>query len=265
MAKSTVEKRIGSSLVDRLFGTAHLFRVSLRRLFFSRQTMVNLLLLVFAALVAVAWSMRRGRTPLDFVEQILLPLYVSFLLPMFCLCYGAASIASEREDKTLVYVLTTPLPRPMIFVAKYAATLLLCMAWTIGGLAFIGRLGGAAGWDAFERFWWTAALATTAYVGLFHFFSVTIRRATIVGLAYALFLETFLGNMPGIVKRVAITFYTQCHLFESATAIGMDPSGGRSPALFLPVTGETAAAVLLSFAGGFFLLGMFFFSRREYA
>ena len=66
-------------------GCLHLAAVSLRRLLWSRHTMVSLLLLVFAVLVVVAWSLRRERTPREFTEQIFLPLYVSFLLPMFCL------------------------------------------------------------------------------------------------------------------------------------------------------------------------------------
>ena len=44
---------------------------------------------------------------------------------------------------------------------------------------------------------------TLAYVCLFHLFAVAFRHSTIIALVYAVFMEMLLGNMPGIVKRVA--------------------------------------------------------------
>jgi ABC-type transport system involved in multi-copper enzyme maturation permease subunit len=242
----------------------YLTGVTLRRLFRSRQTVVSLLLLGFAVLVVIAWSLRRERTAVEFVEQILLPVYVSFLLPIFCLCYGVASISSDREEQTLVYLLVTPLPRPLIYFGKFSAALLLALAWTLGGMAILCAVSGSVGWEPFQRFWPAVLLATFAYVSLFHLLSAVFRRATIIALVYTLFLETVLGNMPGIVKRVAITFYTRCLIFDAGESLGVGPAGGQNPALFLPLSGQTAFVVLCVLAATFFLLGMWQFSRREY-
>jgi ABC-type transport system involved in multi-copper enzyme maturation permease subunit len=242
----------------------YLTALSFHRSAKSRQTMVSLLLLAFAALAVIAWSLRRERTALEFTEEIFLPIYVSFLLPIFCLCYGAASISGDREERTLVYLLATPLPRPLIYLAKYGAVLLLTLVWTLGGMAILCRLAGSAGWEPFQRFWPAALWATLAYVGLFHLFSAAFYRATIVALAYALFLETFVGNMPGIAKRVAITFYTRCLIFDAGSPLGIDPAGGQNPALFLPVSGQTACFVLWGLAGALLLAGTWLFARREY-
>jgi ABC-type transport system involved in multi-copper enzyme maturation permease subunit len=226
--------------------------------------MVSLLLLAFAVLAVIAWSLRRERDALEFTEEILLPVYASFLLPIFCLCYGAASISGDREERTLVYLLMTPLPRPLIHLAKFSAALVLTLTWTLGGMAILCRIAGPAGWESFERFWTAALWSTLAYVSMFHLFSVLFYRATIIALAYALFLETFVGNMPGIVKRVAITFYTRCAIFDAGSQLGMGPAGGRNPELYLPVSGQTACLVLWGTAGILFLLGTVLFSRREY-
>jgi len=242
----------------------YLTGVTLRRLFRSRQTVVSLLLFGFAVLVVIAWSLRRERTAVDFVQQILLPVHIAFLLPIFCLCYGAASISSDREEQTLVYLLVTPLPRPLIYWGKYNAALLLALAWTLGSMAILCRVAGSAGWESFQRFWPAVLLATLAYVSLFHLLSAVFRRATIIALVYTLLLEAFLGNMPGIVKRVAITFYTRCLIFDAGESLGVGPAGGQNPALFLPLSGQMAFAVLCVLATTFFLLGMWQFSRREY-
>jgi hypothetical protein len=70
--------------------------------------------------------------------------------------------------------------------------------------------------------------------------------------------------MPGIVKRVAITFYTRCVIFDAGSPLGMEPAGGQNPALYLPVSGQTACLVLWIITGILFLLGTLLFSRREY-
>lgn len=231
---------------------------------FSRQTLVCLLLLAFALLVAFAWSMRRERTPAQFTERMLLPVYVSFLLPIFCLCYGSASISSDREEQTLVYLLLTPVPRSLIHLAKYGASLLLSVMWTLGGFALLCAAAGDSGWQAFPRFWPAVLLSTLAYVGLFHLMSVMFRRATIVALAYAVFLETFLGSIPGIAKRVAVNFYTRCMIFDAAADWHVGPTGPQEFALFLPVTGETAWITLACLAVLFLGAGTWQFSQREY-
>jgi len=242
----------------------YLTGLTLRRLLKSRQTVVSLLLLGFAVLAVIAWSLRRERTPEEFVQQILLPVHILFLLPIFCLCYGAASVSGDREEQTLVYLLVTPSPRPLIYWGKYQAALLLSLAWTMGSLAILCRVAGSAGWESLRRFWPAILLATLAYVSLFHLLSVIFRRATMIALVYTLLLETALGIMPGIVKRVTISFYTRCLVFEAGESLGIGPAGGQSPALFLPVSGQTAIVVLIAVAATFFLAGMWHFCRREY-
>ena len=160
----------------------------------------------FVLLAVIAWNMRRERSPEQFVTHIVLPIYVTFLLPIFCLCYASASIAGEREERTLVYSLSTPIPRPLIHLSKYLAATALVLVWAIGGLAAMSAAAGSAGSAAFQRLWLIALIATLAYCSLFHLFSVVFRRATIVALAYALAMEVLVGNMPGTVKRLTVAF-----------------------------------------------------------
>jgi ABC-2 type transport system permease protein len=254
-----------SSLAGHAYGCAVLALVSLRRMVRSRQSVVCALLLVAVALAATAWSLRHGQGFQEFVSEVVLPVYVSFLLPMFALCCATPSIAADREEQTLVYLLATPLPRPMICIAKYAASLALTMAWTMVAWAVLTQFAGPVGRAVFRPFCPAVFWSTLAYVGLFHLFSVALRRATVVALVYALVLETFLGNMPGIAKRVAISFYTECMILEAGTKLGLHPTVGRDPGLLLPVSGDAAWTVLCVLAMMFFLVGVWLFSRAEYS
>ncbi len=245
-------------------GGVYLAGLSAWRMVRSRQTVINALLLLFALIAAYAWSLHETTSTERFVKEIVLPIYISFLLPVFSLCYASAGIASERQERTLVYLLSTPLSRSTIYTAKFAAALLLTLSWNLAGLAMIGRAAGPNGWEAFVRFWPVVLWTSLAYTSLFHLFSASLRRATIVSVGYALFLETFLGNMPGIVKRVAISFYAQCLVFDMGADIGLGPAGGSNPALFLPVSGAAAQLTLWIVAAVLFLAGLIIFCRREY-
>ena len=124
--------------------------------------------------------------------------------------YATAGIAADREEQTLVYLLVSPMPRPLIYCAKCSASLLLAVAWTMGGMTLMCWLGGEAGRAAWHVLWPGVMWSTIAYVALFLLFGVMFRRATIVALAYALFIETLIGNMPGIAQRLAISLH-RCH------------------------------------------------------
>ena len=252
------------TLSDQTRGCIYLAGLSAWRMIRSRQTIINALLLTMALIAAYAWSLHETKTSERFVREVVLPIYVSFLLPVFSLCYASVGIASERQERTLVYLLATPLSRVTIYVAKFVAALALVLVWNLAGFAAMGRIAGSSGWEACTLLWPAVFWASLAYTCLFHLFSVSLRRATVISVGYALFLETFLGNMPGIVKRVAISFYTQCLVFDMGKDIGLGPAGGHNPALFLPVSGEVARAVLWILAVALFLMGLVIFCRREY-
>jgi ABC-type transport system involved in multi-copper enzyme maturation permease subunit len=252
-----------------LAACAQVFRLSLRRQFFTRQTIVMLVLLALAVLITYLWSLPKpwhpdSRTSAELARQILLPLYMGFLLPVICLGYASAAIADERTDETLVYLLTTNIPRPLVYLSKYAAALLLTLGMALGGLAALCLVPGEIGREALGVFWTVTVCATAAYVGLFLLFSAMVRRATFLSLAYALMIETLTGNIPGFVKRITVSFYAKSWLYESGEPLGLAPKEGVALSLFDPVSAATAQAVLGLASAGFIALGMWIFSRKEY-
>ena len=228
-----------------------------------------LVLLGLAVLITYLWSLPKpwhpdSRTSAELARQILLPLYMGFLLPVICLGYASAAIADERTDETLVYLLTTNIPRPLVYLSKYAAALLLTLGMALGGLAALCLVPGEIGREALGVFWTVTVCATAAYVGLFLLFSAMVRRATFLSLAYALMIETLTGNIPGFVKRITVSFYAKSWLYESGEPLGLAPKEGVALSLFDPVSAATAQWVLGLASVGFVTLGMWIFSRKEY-
>jgi ABC-2 type transport system permease protein len=242
-----------------LRGACNLFLISLVRLLRSRQSWICLLLLAFALLAVIAWGRRPDRPVTEFVDQILLGIFASFLLPIFGLCYGTAGIAADREEETLVYILVSPVPRPIVYGAKLASALVIVVAWTFISLSAICVLAGSAG----RSVWWTstppALLGALAYASLFHLFGVIWRRAALVGLAYTFFFEVLLSNIPGIAQRFAVAYYLRNLLSYPSEA---DVS--RGTVLVETLSSEASRNLLGCVFLGLVVVGTVWFSRREY-
>lgn len=245
--------------------TWHLLLLSTRRLIWTRQTIISLFIYLFACVIVGAWSTRfQSEEPARFIEQMFLGLFGAILLPIICLSYGTAGIATDREEKTLVYLLVSPLPRPLVFLAKSSASLLLTMIWTLGGLAIFCLLGRKAGMNAWGYLWPTVFWTTICYVMLYLLFSVTLRRATVVAMTHALFIELFVGNLPGIAKRFSISFFFRSMILDRCRDLNLNLEGSLRTELFKPITGTQAQVSLLVISALLFVISLISFSRREY-
>lgn len=198
--------------------------------------------------------------------ELVLVLFATFLVPIVALAYATTSIGGDREDRTLLFLLVRPVPRWLILLGKLSATLPLVLGLVIGGYWLCCRLAGEAGQLAFDVYLQPIVCMTLAYVGLFHLFAVSFRHSTVVALLYAMFLEFFIGNMPGIIKRVSVSFYGKSMIYQrGADALGYGRGLPRpDPEWFVPVSYAAAAETLLGIAVGATALALFVFSRREY-
>ena len=161
----------------------------------------------------------------------------------------------------MVWLLTRPLSRPGIYLAKYLAQLPWSLGLTLGGFAWICWVGGRPGALALSLFWPAILCGTLAFTALFHLIGSFFKRPAIVSLVYAFFLEVWMGNMPGYLKRLSISFYVRCMMFDAGQDYEVRP---ESPSVYLPVEGPTACWILALTTMVLVVLGMGLFSRSEY-
>jgi ABC-type transport system involved in multi-copper enzyme maturation permease subunit len=195
-----------------------------------------------------------------FSNFIVFSLFATFLLPLWTLSFATEALGREREAQTLIWTLVRPIARPALYLAKYLAALPWCLAFNLGGLLLLCWLGGEPGRLAFRLYWQPALWATVAFAALFHLIGACMRRPGVVALLYAFFLETVAGNMPGHFKRLSVSFYMRCMMFDNARDFGIGP---ERPWIYQPVSGTTALAVLIVATLALLAAGMFFFSRSE--
>lgn len=238
--------------------------ISFRRLFWS----VNTLMVLVPLGGCLLFLLRRrynliGLTAAGFDEfsHFLIFGFVSIVIPLCALGLGTAGIGGDREDRTLLFVLVRPLPRALVLLAKFVATLPLALGLVLGSFHLYCWLAGDLGRIAYELYLPAVLYTTLAYLGLFHLFAVAFRHSTIIALVYAVFIEIVLGNLPGIIKRLAVNYYGRSLLFAAG-----EPEGLRPPdkLFFESVTPLTAQLTLLAFALGGLLLALLVFQRREY-
>jgi ABC-type transport system involved in multi-copper enzyme maturation permease subunit len=197
-----------------------------------------------------------------FTNWMVYSVFLSFLLPIFSLSFATEALGSERESRSLVWLLSRPLPRASIYLAKFVALLPWALAMNVGGFALICLAAGAPGQMALRLFWLPVVGATLAFCALFHLMGALFRRAAVVAIVYSFFLETVFGNLPGYLKRGSIGFYTRCLMFSSAEEYGVLPP--ERPQTYWPVQPATAWLVLALATVLLLVIGTVIFSRTEY-
>jgi ABC-2 type transport system permease protein len=173
-------------------------RVTLRGLLGRRRTL--LMLLLAAVPVLVGLLVRANRDGIDAVGPTVDGLVIRIILPLIALVFGTAALGSELEDGTGVHILTKPISRTTIVLAKVLmagsltaalvvpSTALTAILLTEPGAASGGPLALAIG----------ALIGSYVYAAIFAALGVLTSRGLILGLGYALIWEGLLaGLLPG--------------------------------------------------------------------
>ena len=178
---------------------AAIARVTLRALVSRRRTVLMLLLAGVPILLAAL--VRANTNGIDEVGPTLDGLVVRIILPLIALVFGTAALGSELEDGTGVHLLTKPISRTTIVLAKVAVagtlTVLLAVPSTVVAAILMAEPGSDVGGLV-------ASLALGVFAGsyvyasIFAALSIITSRGLIIGLGYALIWEGLLaGLLPG--------------------------------------------------------------------
>jgi ABC-2 type transport system permease protein len=192
---------------------------------------------------------------------VVFSIFLTFLLPIWSLSFATEALGGERENHSLIWLLSRPLPRPAIYLAKFVALLPWSVGLNVLGFALLCLAGGPPGRLALQLYWPGVVWATLAFSALYLLMGAYFRRPAVIAIVYSFCLEVVLANMPGYLKRMSIGFYTRCLMFDAAGGHGIQP---EKPSVFLPVDGTVALAVLAGGTAVLLVAGMWVFSRTQY-
>lgn len=172
-------------------------------------------------------------------------LVITLLLPLAALLTAAGAISAEREDGTLLYLLTTTTSRPLIVLVRWVLATLLTSALVLASVIGAGLIAGngADSTGVMRAFAIGAVAGAAVYSALFLAMAVWVRRSLLVGLLYVLVWEgTIAGNFPVVrflsARQVTLGI-TQLFLPESersAELYSAAPGGSASVTWAVVVT-----------------------------
>ncbi|MEU7908676.1 ABC transporter permease [Actinoplanes sp. NPDC049118] len=217
--------------------------ITARGLFGRRRVLLLLplpALLVGLALLCRAYDVN----PAEWGPPVLVGLGLAVVLPVVTLIVGTGVLGSEVDDGTIVHILTKPLPRRDIVLAKLgvaigvSAVTAAVPLFVAGALADSARLGLALAA--------AAAVGACAYSAFFLMLSLLTRRPVLLGLVYILVWEGLLGNFVSGTRVLSIQQYviTIADRIEPTVLLDSKVSGTLSvvmAAIF--IVGCTVAAV----------------------
>jgi ABC-2 type transport system permease protein len=182
-----------------IFGT--LVSVTVRALLGRRRTLLMALLAATPILLGLLIRANDGNVSLSILGQTIDGIVIRTVLPLIAIVFGTAALGSELEDGTGVHLLTTPVDRWQIVVAKtlVAGTLtaVLVMPSTVITGLLIGD-GSSAAISATVAFALATIVGAYLYAAIFLVLSVFTTRGLLIGLAYALIWEGIVaGLLPG--------------------------------------------------------------------
>lgn len=221
-----------------------LVAVTLRGLLGRRRTLLMALLAALPILVGLLIRLGGGRSD---APEILDTLVIRTVLPLIALVFGTATIGSEIEDGTIVYLLAKPIARWRIALAKLAVAAGLTAALVVPPILVTGLLVGGFGGQSLATafgFALAAVAGGTAYTVAFAALGALTSRALVVGLGYTLLWE---GVLAGLLDGTRFMSIRQGTLGVAAALTGEDVG--------VDVLGPAVAVAILTvvIVGGFLL------------
>ncbi|MEN6312497.1 MAG: ABC transporter permease subunit [Acidobacteriota bacterium] len=202
-------------------------------------------------------------------NEILMVFFVTFDIVIMTLFYGTSIVAEEVDGRTLPYLASRPLPKPAIFLGKYAACaclMILIVATSLLLSFFIlngQRLGEADLYLTFLRDLGVLVLGILAYTAFFAFLGSFLKRAIIIGLIFGFGCEYIIQYFPGSTQKFSLVHYMKSLLPRQPTGSG----GGRLAILLFklePTKPAVAVLALLVITAVFLALGCWLFRAKEY-
>jgi ABC-2 type transport system permease protein len=213
-------------------------RLTLRALVLQKRTLMLVVVCLTPVVTALVYALARpaDANDLDFYSGMVQQLFVPTVAALVALVFGVSAFGDEREDGTILYLVSTPQRRIEIVVAKVGAAWIATLLLLVPSLILTGILGlggsltaGRIGWPLVG-----VALATLAYCSASAWLSLHSRRPVVIGIVYILLWEGSIATFAASAAKLSISAYGRVFVAHAL------------PQAAKPVTGIAVSTVVLA-------------------
>lgn len=188
----------------------YLYKTTLLEFLRPKRVLVWVLIsLVLAGAAYLFMHFERNSNPFETYSRIS-DYFVYRLIPLVAAVYAIAVVGQEVSQRTIVYLVTRPIPRWILYLARVAASI---TATAVVSMIAIFAVSAAV-YGPMHVFskgipgdMLGVCVGSFAYVALFTLLSLWINKAMVAILLYAFGLETAAANMPGDMGLLSIKNY----------------------------------------------------------
>jgi len=243
-----------------------LLRTALRDVVRPRRLTTAIVLALLPSAIGLLWRTLANKNdfvPGDAYNALAASLIFGFILTILSVIYGTGVVSQEIEQRTIVYLLTRPVPRWRILLAKFVgSTLAITLTvWISAVLLAVAVYGpGRAFSGPLARDLRILPIGALAYGSVFLLLATLLPRPLTFGLLFAFGWEALVPSLPGSFGRLSI----MSHLRALAPHIASEKSSFLD--LFdtdiRPWQAWLVLGLVISIA---LLAALVAFSTREYA
>jgi len=193
-------------------------------------------------------------------------IFVFHLLALISAILTSTIVNQEIENKTIVYLLTRPVPRWKLLVFRYLACSLVVALLSIVNTLFAtaGVYGGLSGNPMLLKDIAALTIGAFAYGAFFMLIGLMVNRSMIVCLLFTFGWESAVPNMPGQMSYLSINSYLQ--------AIAEHPSQGSNKGMGLltstlgdnTLSASTGYIAMFIFVATLVVISSLWFTHFEY-
>ena len=187
-----------------------LFRLALRRLLLRRRSLLLAFAPLLSALVALIQA-ADGTAGADAFASLMEQLFLPLILPFIGLVIGSSALGEERDDGTILYLASTPLPRLAIALPAIAAAALTTAVLCLPGLLLTIVLSAGDDLSATNAAWAIASVlaGSITYAAVFGALSLRVKRPVVIGLIYVLFWEGSIATFAPSARWLSLGAYAR--------------------------------------------------------
>ena len=191
--------------------------------------------------------------------------FFQLFIQLISLFFGTTIIADEKDNKTLIYLITSPASRSSILAGKLMSHLLVAYSVFFIGISSLliathsKYLLTSIFAERFILLNLTGFLSITAYTTLFLLFGTFLKKSTIIGLIYIFGWEYIAMFIPGSAQKL-----TLIHYIRSITPMKIRVGNSPFTSFSEPATAPEAIIVLVLVSIIFLVLSSYIFRKKEY-